>query len=66
MLQYHGTADSVVPYEQGRRLFEAAPATSSTGIPKRFVTIEGGQHNFVTVGDIQVELRELVGRLREG
>ncbi|MDQ8181268.1 alpha/beta hydrolase [Pelagicoccus sp. SDUM812005] len=34
----HGTADTVVPYEEGRRLEEAA------GEPKYFWTIEGGQH----------------------
>jgi fermentation-respiration switch protein FrsA (DUF1100 family) len=34
-----GTADSVVPYEQSLRLFEAAPG------PKRLVTFEGVDHN---------------------
>jgi len=35
---YHGTADQVVPFEQGRRLFEAAAG------PKSFFAIEGGPH----------------------
>jgi uncharacterized protein len=39
LLQSHGDADRVIPYAQGRRLFEAAPG------PKRFVTIPGGDHN---------------------
>lgn len=39
LLQAHGTADQVVPYESGRRLFEAA------GGPKRFVMAPGGDHN---------------------
>lgn len=40
LLQSHGTADEVVPYEMGRRLFEAAPSRE-----KRFFTCEGGDHN---------------------
>jgi fermentation-respiration switch protein FrsA (DUF1100 family) len=35
----HGDADEVVPFEQGRLLYEAAPG------PKRFVRIPGGRHN---------------------
>ena len=40
LLQVHGTADEIVPYEMGVRLFEAA-ATDN----KRFITVEGGSHN---------------------
>lgn len=39
LLQYHGEADTVVPYELGRELFDAAPG------PKRFVSQEGAGHN---------------------
>lgn len=39
LLQSHGTADRVIPYKLGRKLFQAA------GDPKRFVTIRGGDHN---------------------
>ncbi len=39
LLQSHGDADSVVPYELGRELFVAANQ------PKRFITISGGGHN---------------------
>ena len=35
----HGTRDSVVPYEMGERLYEAARA------PKQFVKVEGGSHH---------------------
>ncbi len=38
-LVLHGDRDSVVPYRAGQRLFDALPG------PKRFVTIEGGDHN---------------------
>jgi fermentation-respiration switch protein FrsA (DUF1100 family) len=43
----HGTADRVVPYAEGRRLFEAAPP------PKILWTIEGGDHveAFTRFGD---------------
>lgn len=39
LLQTHGDRDSVVPFAQGRRLFEAANE------PKRFVAVPGGGHN---------------------
>jgi fermentation-respiration switch protein FrsA (DUF1100 family) len=35
----HGTADELIPYEQGRRLFEAANE------PKRFYCLDGSTHN---------------------
>lgn len=40
LLQSHGTADEVVPYEMGRKLFDAAATPN-----KRFITVEGGGHN---------------------
>jgi uncharacterized protein len=39
LLQFHGDADSIVPYDCGRRLFDAANE------PKELVTIPGGDHN---------------------
>ncbi len=39
LLQVHGDADRVVPFELGRRLFDAANE------PKRFVRVAGGDHN---------------------
>jgi fermentation-respiration switch protein FrsA (DUF1100 family) len=39
MLVLAGTADTVVPYTQSVRLFEAAPG------PKRLITFEGADHN---------------------
>jgi fermentation-respiration switch protein FrsA (DUF1100 family) len=39
VLVLHGTADSVIPFHQGRRLFESLQE------PRRFVAIEGGDHN---------------------
>jgi len=40
LLQIHGTADRVVPYAQGKRLFAAA-----TGQPKQWIENVGGTHN---------------------
>lgn len=45
VLILHGTNDRIVPFELGRRLFEAAPALSDNGLPKRFVTLDGADHN---------------------
>lgn len=39
LLQAHGGADTIVPYQLGRQLFDAANE------PKQFVTIKGGDHN---------------------
>lgn len=39
ILIVHGEFDEIVPFEQGRRLFEAAPE------PKEFYTIRGAHHN---------------------
>ena len=39
LLVLHGDRDEVVPYAQGRRVFEAAPE------PKRFFAIPGASHN---------------------
>ena len=47
LLVLHGDRDDVVPYEQGRRLFEAANQ------PKTFYTIRGARHNDTyIVGDL--------------
>lgn len=53
VLSFHGTADHVVAFEQGHRLFNAAPARSALGIEKRLVQIPDGQHNFITMSDMR-------------
>ncbi|QDV21590.1 Alpha/beta hydrolase family protein [Gimesia panareensis] len=45
LLMIHGTEDQIVPYKLGKKLFDAAPAESQTGIRKQLVTIERGTHN---------------------
>jgi fermentation-respiration switch protein FrsA (DUF1100 family) len=39
LLQTHGDVDTIIPYDLGRRLYEAA------GEPKEFVDVRGGDHN---------------------
>lgn len=39
LLVIHGTRDGLIPFDQGRRLFDAASE------PKRFHPVEGGDHN---------------------
>ena len=54
LLFFHGTDDRVIPYSHGRALFELARE------PKRFITIEGGDHNdFPSVMGVDEYLREI-------
>lgn len=58
----HGDHDTVVPFDHGRRLFDAAPP------PKFFYGIQGGDHNdcFVLGGNALLEnLRDFVRRTRQ-
>ncbi|WP_437229847.1 alpha/beta hydrolase [Planctomicrobium sp. SH661] len=45
VLVIHGKQDTIVPYSQGEKLFAAAPATSSHGIEKTFLSLPGSGHN---------------------
>lgn len=47
ILILHGRLDSIVPYNLGERLFDAAPATSAAGISKRMVELPSANHNDV-------------------
>jgi hypothetical protein len=53
----HGDADEVVPFEQGRRLYEAAPG------PKRFVRAPGGRHNDPQPEEYRVALDAFLAEL---
>lgn len=44
ILMVHGVRDDVVPYELGRRLFQAAPETAFNGIPKVLLTLPDAGH----------------------
>ena len=49
ILQMHGDQDGIVPLKFGQRLFDAAPAESSSGISKRFVELPETDHNDVLI-----------------
>ena len=66
LLQFHGTADSTISFDHGQRLFEAAPAQSTSGIQKQFVPIPGGEHNLVSMHDMQSAVTKLLTRVRQG
>ncbi len=57
----HGDADTIVPFELGRKLYDAAPPASANGTPKQFIRLEGLNHNNVPRG----VLGEAVGSLVE-
>ena len=59
LLQTHGDADEVVPYEFGRRLFKAANE------PKRFIAVPGGDHNDPTDREYLEALDRFLGALPE-
>jgi fermentation-respiration switch protein FrsA (DUF1100 family) len=53
----HGDSDTIVPYELGQRLFQAANA------PKCFVTIHGGDHNDPRSDEFYRALDQFLGEL---
>ncbi|OYW13437.1 MAG: hypothetical protein B7Z55_16850, partial [Planctomycetales bacterium 12-60-4] len=65
ILQFHCTADDVVPIDHGRALLNAAPAASKDGIAPKFVTIQGGGHNFITVGQMRDKIGALLNALNQ-
>jgi pimeloyl-ACP methyl ester carboxylesterase len=64
LLQIHGARDTIIPIQFGRKLFEAAPETSATGIPKRFLELAEADHNDV-VFVAEREMRRAVGEFLE-
>jgi pimeloyl-ACP methyl ester carboxylesterase len=60
ILQFHGTADDIVPFDRGRALHDRL---NSDVYPHVFITIEGAGHNFITVGMMQEEISDLLRRL---
>jgi fermentation-respiration switch protein FrsA (DUF1100 family) len=57
LLQSHGDTDQTVPYELGRKLFEAANE------PKRFVILPGGGHNDLPAREYMQILDEFIASL---
>ena len=60
LLQTHGDADTVIPYELGRRLFEAANE------PKQFIRVPGGDHNDPPTRDYLDALEHFLDTLPAG
>ena len=58
LLQSHGTADRLIPFTMGKQLFDAANE------PKRFVPIQGGDHNRSTKRRVLRRLGQFLDRLR--
>ncbi len=66
ILQLHGTRDTIMPIELGRRLFAAAPERSTTGIAKQFVELPNADHNDVTdvaEDELRAAIAEFLGKL---
>jgi hypothetical protein len=60
LLMIHGTDDEVIPYELGRKLFDAANE------PKEFYSMPGATHNdpFLVGGEAYYnKIREFIQRL---
>lgn len=57
LLQSHGDADRVVPFESGKKLFDAANE------PKQWVTIPGGDHNDAQTPQYYETLDAFIARL---
>jgi hypothetical protein len=57
LLQSHGDADEIIPYELGRTLFDSAVGR------KRFLTIPGGTHNSPLSEEYRRAFDEFIGGL---
>ena len=57
LLQSHGDADEIIPYQLGRRLYDAAVG------PKQFITIANGHHNDPQSADYYTALDKFLGQL---
>jgi len=51
ILMLHGQRDDIVPLALGHELFAAAPAQSSSGMPKQFIELPDCGHNDIGVVD---------------
>lgn len=54
ILIIHGEEDEVIPYQQGRRLYQAAPE------PKSFIKIKKGRHNTSKLGEYKDQIKDFL------
>ena len=59
LLQVHGMADEIVPFQEGKRLFDACPSRD-----KRFVAIKDGTHNEPLSAQYERALEEFLANLQ--
>jgi fermentation-respiration switch protein FrsA (DUF1100 family) len=57
LLQIHGDADTIIPYSNGRRLFDAANE------PKHFITLHGADHNDLPAPELYRAIDEFLNQL---
>lgn len=65
ILQIHGKQDTIVPFEIGQRLFDAAPAQSASGVAKRQLVMPRTDHSdvydsYVDDATLHDELRDFL------
>ncbi len=58
LLQSHGTADTIIPFAHGKKLFEACPSPN-----KRFLVLDGVEHNDLDPPEYQRALDEFLDEL---
>jgi alpha-beta hydrolase superfamily lysophospholipase len=59
ILHLHGELDRVVPITLGKRLFQAAPEKSTSGVPKQLVVLPRTNHNDVFGPDLRLVMTAL-------
>ncbi len=67
ILQMHGNRDTIIPLQLGRRLFDAAPPQSAEGVAKRFVELDGADHNdiwMVAQAECETAIAEFLNEIR--
>jgi fermentation-respiration switch protein FrsA (DUF1100 family) len=65
LLHLHGTADEIVPFALGQRLFSQVPLESQTGVPKQFVELPGIGHNNIDRSEVSEYGRALSDFLKQ-
>jgi hypothetical protein len=66
LVMLHGEQDQTIPYQLGRKVFDAAPDQSEGGVRKKFVDLPHSDHNDVVETDgalLEGAVKEFVRRL---